>query len=514
MLRFILPVLVLAVFVAPALAEYQLEIGPDTTVIDGPLNPDGTINYLAYLNEKLSEGVTPENNFAVDVAMTMGEDAWPKNSFREIIFNALKVEARDTDALVFLRFEHYIEKYEVEDYWNDPQYQAWLDTISYAWAAEDHPEVKRWLDKQDSALDFILRSLNQKDQYYFPLIPGEGYPESIDIALLPWLSQIRGIARGFQARAQLKVAAGDLEAAWSDVRAMYLMAHLSMQEPYTISWLVGVSIYSMAASVVDDIAGSEKLTQKFVGQIIAENQHLSRIRPYWEVYNSGERIASLEMVMHYWKGHGHLFPEPYEGPGVNLLPKEIYELMESEQFDPNVTLRAINAWGNQLISIGQMDDYHERIAKADQMERVAMIRSDHARGLLKNDPGAARLMQRDVLKSNRVTAMATSLVVGWIFPVSGTLYKTEARVQMQLAFAPVALAIGGYHAEHGEYPADLNALVPVYLDSLPIDFATGELPVYRIEDGAAIVYSLGTNLKDDGGVDDPQDGDIVFRIER
>ena len=57
MLRFVLSALVLAGCVTLAWAEYKLEIGPDTTVIAGPMNPDGTINYLAYLNEKLSEGV-------------------------------------------------------------------------------------------------------------------------------------------------------------------------------------------------------------------------------------------------------------------------------------------------------------------------------------------------------------------------------------------------------------------------------------------------------------------------
>ena len=102
----------------------------------------------------------------------------------------------------------------------------------------------------------------------------------------------------------------------------------------------------------------------------------------------------------------------------------------------------------------------------------------------------------------------------FVFTAEGAVYQTQARINMRFALAPLALAIGGYHAEHGEYPPDLHALVPAYLDSLPTDFATGELPVYRVEDGAAVVYSLGTDLEDDGGTDDMTDGDIVFRIQR
>jgi hypothetical protein len=40
----------------------QLKIGPQTTAIDGPLTADGYVDYVAALNERASEGVTPDNN--------------------------------------------------------------------------------------------------------------------------------------------------------------------------------------------------------------------------------------------------------------------------------------------------------------------------------------------------------------------------------------------------------------------------------------------------------------------
>ena len=41
-----------------------LKPGPKTTVITGPLRPNGTVDYAAALNEECSAGVTPENNAA------------------------------------------------------------------------------------------------------------------------------------------------------------------------------------------------------------------------------------------------------------------------------------------------------------------------------------------------------------------------------------------------------------------------------------------------------------------
>lgn len=52
----------------------QLEIGRETTYITGPLNDDGTVNYVAYLNARYGKGVTPENNAAVILARAIGPD--------------------------------------------------------------------------------------------------------------------------------------------------------------------------------------------------------------------------------------------------------------------------------------------------------------------------------------------------------------------------------------------------------------------------------------------------------
>jgi len=51
----------------------------------------------------------------------------------------------------------------------------------------------------------------------------------------------------------------------------------------------------------------------------------------------------------------------------------------------------------------------------------------------------------------------------------------------------------------GQYPESLEALVPGLLDEVPIDPFTGKSFVYRRDGEGFIVYSLGSNRKDDGG---------------
>jgi hypothetical protein len=55
------------------------------------------------------------------------------------------------------------------------------------------------------------------------------------------------------------------------------------------------------------------------------------------------------------------------------------------------------------------------------------------------------------------------------------------------------------------------------LSELPDDPYTGKPFVYRVDDQGAIVYSLGKNLKDDGGTtfqEDDEDFDLVFAVKR
>lgn len=514
MLRFVLSALVLAGCATPTLAEYKLEIGPDTTVIDGPLNPDGTINYLVYLNKKLSEGVTPENNFAVDVAMVMppAPNGWISEEFRESVSDGLGV-AKPINGPFIKSIRSAISDSEDISF-DDPRLQNWLEVISRPWKSKDHPDIKQWLDDQSEILHEIQNSVNIKSRFYFPWVVEEGEPEAINKVLMPWLGSIREIARGYQARAGWNIANGRLDAAWSDARTMHRLANLTMQEPHRISWLLGVSIHRKAALIVNDLVESEYFSSEYARQMIAGTQQLGGVRPYHEVLYEGTRFELLDTIMQYWKGRGDLFPEPSENFFGLYLDKKMYRFMETEHYNPSVTLRALNKWSVRWVLAGKIDNYLDRLAVIEKYDQILTMQGNRVLKLIDDDPDAAEKLRKEIAVSNKETVITTCVAVDTVFLGRGVFYEVEAQIKMRLELVPVVLAIGGYHAEHGEYPSDLQDLVPAYLDSLPLDFATGELPVYRIEDGAAIIYSLGTNLKDDGGVDDNEDGDIVFRIER
>lgn len=76
-----------------------------------------------------------------------------------------------------------------------------------------------------------------------------------------------------------------------------------------------------------------------------------------------------------------------------------------------------------------------------------------------------------------------------------------AYAQSEVDFAMLACALERYHLSQGQYPDDLSALVPRFAAVLPHDIINGQpLKYRRTENGRYMIYSVGWNEKDDGGV--------------
>jgi hypothetical protein len=98
--------------------------------------------------------------------------------------------------------------------------------------------------------------------------------------------------------------------------------------------------------------------------------------------------------------------------------------------------------------------------------------------------------------------------------------RAAARGQTAANEALVACALERYHIAVGAYPDSLDALVPKFLSKVPHDIIGGEPLKYRRTDAGYVLYSIGWNEKDDGGVTptainngmpDLDDGDWVWQ---
>lgn len=84
-------------------------------------------------------------------------------------------------------------------------------------------------------------------------------------------------------------------------------------------------------------------------------------------------------------------------------------------------------------------------------------------------------------------------------------FQTLGRNQTSANQALVACALERYKLAHGQYPGTLDALVPRFLEKIPHDIIGGEpLHYRRADDGKFLLYSIGWNETDDGGVEPPK----------
>lgn len=79
------------------------------------------------------------------------------------------------------------------------------------------------------------------------------------------------------------------------------------------------------------------------------------------------------------------------------------------------------------------------------------------------------------------------------------LLSAHARYIALVRATIAAIACERYRIANGKWPETLEALVPTYLDAVPLDPYTGKPLLYRVLSDGAVVYSVGRNMIDDGG---------------
>lgn len=86
-----------------------------------------------------------------------------------------------------------------------------------------------------------------------------------------------------------------------------------------------------------------------------------------------------------------------------------------------------------------------------------------------------------------------------LLPALSSAYKAFFKCEARRRTILTAIAAERYRQQHGSLPAQLNDLVPDYLDAVPEDPFTRDPLRYRVEDTGAIIYSLGADNTDNDG---------------
>jgi len=126
------------------------------------------------------------------------------------------------------------------------------------------------------------------------------------------------------------------------------------------------------------------------------------------------------------------------------------------------------------------------------------------------DPAARRFFpERQVPSSaSNITRQPQKFYYLFFTITSGAVESVEIRfVQMATVTdqARLACALERFRIARGSFPQALSELTPDFLASLPAEIVNGEPYRYRrTGDGSFVLYSVGPDLRDDGGIIDPK----------
>ena len=92
-----------------------------------------------------------------------------------------------------------------------------------------------------------------------------------------------------------------------------------------------------------------------------------------------------------------------------------------------------------------------------------------------------------------------SKMISLLLPACGKISDADARRQAALLTAATGLACERYRRTHDRWPDSLSEIPTSILPAVPTDPCTGGSLLFRRLPDGVIIYSVGTNLADDGG---------------
>ena len=451
--RCLLGLLLLAVTYAPTHGQpatqpaplADLEYGPETTVFTGPRREDGSIDYVAAVNQHLGEGIEPADNAAVVIADLMPPDAWGKPWVRVEYFRGLGVEAPPDDAIFFIEWKDYANGRGIEA----ADAEAMFEQASAGpWRAGDLPEVAWWLDEMADPLARLEEGV-RRPRYFSPLV-GDDQEESLAFSYLPTLGFSRRLSNAFEVRVMRRLAEGDPVGAWRDILTIKRLSRHMSHEFTLIGQLVAYTIDAATVKCFEQLCSSHDIDRERLDAMLADLDALPPMQPAATALERSELLNAIDHVINFRRGHIDFLPYPESIP---LTHRAAVSSLQHPYFDINAALRHLHRRFEQLGRAMREPDH--------QVARGALHGGGWS-GTFEEITEQFQAMAKtgtlpEAERSAAYSAAAADLIVLLLSEDQhpGMFRQSELRIHAADRLERVAVALAAYRTERGISPADL-----------------------------------------------------------
>jgi hypothetical protein len=499
----------------PKLAKYRrgtFTIGKATTYVTGPVDKDGHIDYAAVLNERLSKGVTPQNNACVFLWKAIGphpEGVTMPARFYELL--GIPVLPDQGDYFIPLR------KYLTDRVTNDPAALsvslAKLGPLAFrVWTPTDHPEIDGWLKANENPLSMVIEA-TKRPHFYSPLVPPQSKRGSTGLieTPLPAAQLSRELATALATRAMLMASRGEVDAAWRDLVACHKLGRLVGRGGTLIECLVSCAIDQIAFRSEVAFLEHTRPDAKRIQGYLRDLQLLPSIPDVAEIVDRTDRFTHLDIIMLFDRD-GLAYLQNMGGKRDPDVEDSLFEEMMLEEIDWNPAMETSNRWFDRMVAALKEKHRPERVKKLDalttELRELQVIASDKTR--------LARLLFDEKLDPPKAKGQAIGdILITLMMPAAHKVQDAVDRATQAQENVTLAFALAWYHRDYRQYPDKLEVLAPKYHKSIPADLFSGRPLIYKPTADGYLLYSVGVNGVDDNGQghdDEPPGDDIVVRM--
>jgi hypothetical protein len=313
--------------------------------------------------------------------------------------------------------------------------------------------------------------------------------ENPTLTQLPHLSYLKQTCQRLELQACAELAVGQSDAALADVKLILALADSVKTEPVLISFLVRISCVQVAIQPVWEGLAEHGWSDAQLQEIQARFASYDFLSGMDEALKAERAYGNVLCDLLKKKGFGAMFDFGTGGsqaPQINIF-NAIGSILPSGWFD--MEKLNYNKAFDELMR-GTIDTVARRVSPRATAEEALFF--------------DMRMPTPHVILQHRFAASLLLANIGRM-PLKAAVPQVEAD---QVA---LACALERYRLAEGRFPETLEALAPRFMGQVPNDVITGQPYKYRLTaDGRYVLYSVGWNGKDDGGVP----GESLFDREK
>ena len=440
-------------------------ISNETTYLTEPLRKDGSVDYVSALNERYSQGVTPQNNAAILFWKAVGPEEI-LSEYRSRYFEMLGVPPLPEKGDYYVDLEKYLAQHKGGTKvggatpkpitWQDAQ--ALLDVaLTRPWSKQEFPVLAAWLDANEKPLALLVEA-SRRPRRYDPLVCGEKTP--LIAVLQPAMSVVHDmggdITSAIMAQAMRGLGEDKIQESWEDLLTCHRLARLVGQGPTFVEALVARSLDGRACAGDRAFLQHARLTAAQIAKMREDFDRLPPMPTLTDKLDLAERFLYLNVVSDYSRqGRASLvelerFAE-VEPIGAKELKSTVTSLLDysaSTAIDWDLVLRMGNSWFDRIA------DAYRKPTRAAQKESLRTLDEDFRK--LKTTAEDTASLDKAILgdRGKAISEGVAQVVMVMFSPRVAIEGNLDDRAMMTFELTKLAFALAAFRADSGSYPCD------------------------------------------------------------